>query len=253
MGETVRVVDVPADAGRGWGIFDEIPADVRSSEELVRRLKSACEANHGHAKRAFLHRMASSLQADEELLRTRIEKKIDYFVDQHLTGTSPGVSHRIAKKFGLAYAAGVVAIKFKVLPYSEADVFAGISACYQAAVECAPKSLEDELRAAQKTVKAELAKGSPLDLATRYPAKDLNAAVLLKATVDGEAVIGMRGKRLRQLVPDRRVQSRLIASLESEGSLLPGVEGPTRAIQVQRKGGKQGSVRCYCFRARKLK
>ena len=54
-GQSVRVVDIPADAGKGHGLFDTLH-DFASGAALADHLRLAGEAHSGHAGRAFLHR-----------------------------------------------------------------------------------------------------------------------------------------------------------------------------------------------------
>lgn len=249
-GETVRLVDVPADAGQGFGIFEQIGDGVNTSEEFIRRLRVACQENHGRPKTAFLKRLVKSLKKDERLIQRRIQEQIDYFVKSHVPPRSPGITHRMASRFALAYAAGVVGVNYSILPYTEEEIYEGVSACYEAALESAPKTLDEKVIAAQELIRVELAEASPLDLMAEYSPRDLDRATCVLKTVGEDRIIGLKRKRLEKLVPDRNVQDKLLSLFESEGWLL-GTD--TRPIQVKPEGGKGSSRRYYCFRSPKKK
>ncbi|EBA2137335.1 DUF927 domain-containing protein [Salmonella enterica] len=129
-GENVRVIDVNADAGAEMGIFESLPDDVNSSNELVHAIKDATHRYYGSAKPAFLKRLVADIQDDRENVKRKLEKGIEFFLDKHRVDRNSGIQVRIAKRFAIAYVAGCMAVKYGVLPFTKQDVMKGISACY---------------------------------------------------------------------------------------------------------------------------
>ena len=60
-GQQVRVVDIPADAGAGLGLFEALHG-FASAEALARHLRIASTSCYGTAARAFLERIAGDLE-----------------------------------------------------------------------------------------------------------------------------------------------------------------------------------------------
>lgn len=56
-GQAVRVIDIPADADRGLGLFERLPDGVSSGREFADRLKEAIHQQHGTAFRAYLKQL----------------------------------------------------------------------------------------------------------------------------------------------------------------------------------------------------
>ena len=67
-GQSVRVIDIPADAGKGLGVFDTLHG-FASGAALADQLRRAGEAHSGHAARAFLEQITDDLPATVEALR----------------------------------------------------------------------------------------------------------------------------------------------------------------------------------------
>ncbi len=129
-GENVRMIDVPADADRGMGIFESLPDGVSSSNELAHIVKDVTHRYYGSAKPAFLKRLVADIQDDREGLKAKLEKGINHFLNHHKVNRNSGIDVRIAKRFALAYVSGCFAIKYGILPFEKNDVMQGISKCY---------------------------------------------------------------------------------------------------------------------------
>jgi len=63
-------------------------------------------------------------------LKHQVKKLIEKFFKYHNVEEGNGVAVRLAKRFALAYASGVLAAQYKILPFSEDDIMEGISRCY---------------------------------------------------------------------------------------------------------------------------
>ena len=56
-GQAVRVIDIPADAGRGLGLFERLPDGMSNGREFADQLKEATQQQHGTAFRAYLKQL----------------------------------------------------------------------------------------------------------------------------------------------------------------------------------------------------
>jgi hypothetical protein len=140
-GENVRVIDVPADAFCGMGVFESLPEGVSSSNELATIVKDVTHRYYGSAKPAFLKRLVADIQEDREGLKAKLEKGMEFFLKKHKVNRNSGIDVRIAKRFALAYVSGCLAIKYGILPFEKRDVMRGISKCYRDSLNmpCSPE------------------------------------------------------------------------------------------------------------------
>lgn len=114
-GQLVRVLDIPADAGKEQGIFDNLsPAD--EAGKLAAALSQASCRYYGQALRCFLEKLMQDYEANVLFARDLLES-IDWGHKKY-PQMSPQVS-RGRKRFALIAAAGELAIRFGILPWPE--------------------------------------------------------------------------------------------------------------------------------------
>ena len=117
-GQAVRVLDIPADAGAGMGVFEELHGFKNSAQlaDAFRGIK-----NYGHAARAYLQRLAD----DPEDARQRVENHMRAFEKENCPAGADGQVKRVLRRFALIAAAGQLATDFGVLPWPEGRVSEG--------------------------------------------------------------------------------------------------------------------------------
>jgi uncharacterized protein (DUF927 family) len=112
-GQGVRIIDIPADAGKGFGVFDHAGSN-GDAKELADAIKAAACAHYGTAGPAFVERiLAEGVQNIASMLR---EARAQF----HATVVAPdatGQVQRVADRFALISASGELAIQFKILPW----------------------------------------------------------------------------------------------------------------------------------------
>jgi uncharacterized protein (DUF927 family) len=145
-GQAVRVVDVPGDAGRGLGLFEELGA-FESAAALAMHLCRASAALYGTAGRAFL----AGLARDLESVTAHVRGARGAFVGARCPGGADGQVRRVAERFGLLAAAGELATEFGVLPWKRGAAEAGVMRCFEAWLEergtAGPAELADGVEA----------------------------------------------------------------------------------------------------------
>ena len=124
-GQSVRVIDIPADAGKGLGIFDTLHG-FASGAALADHLRRSGEAHSGHAARVLLEQIADDPGATAEAVRE--------CVDKWLTATLPpqadGQVGRVAARFALVAAAGELATALEILPWPAGEPSAAAARCF---------------------------------------------------------------------------------------------------------------------------
>ena len=124
-GQQVRIVDLPADAGQGLGLFEALNG-FKTADELARHLKGSAHDNHGHAWAEFAKRIID----DVDGVSMRAKERVSEFLRRFCSSShADGQVVRVAHRFGLVAAAGELAIEFGILPWSPGDVMAAVGTC----------------------------------------------------------------------------------------------------------------------------
>ncbi|MBN8819350.1 MAG: DUF927 domain-containing protein [Sphingomonas sp.] len=112
-GQEIRILDIEADAGKGFGLFDHL-AGQASAERLARHVKEQAGQHHGHAGPAFVEGM---IARGLESVADDLSACLRIFVDEYLPASATGQVARAARRFGLIGCAGELAISLGVLPW----------------------------------------------------------------------------------------------------------------------------------------
>lgn len=128
-GQEVRLIDMPADAGVGLGVFDSLHNFV-SGAELSKMLTDACSRYYGIAALAFLERVTQTefLQVLPDTLKTLCKR----FISRHLPDNSGGQVHRVCERFALIAAAGELASDLGITDWPSGIVDHAVAKCFNA-------------------------------------------------------------------------------------------------------------------------
>jgi putative DNA primase/helicase len=132
-GETVRWIDLPAAKLGCPDVFDRAPSfksPAKRSAWYAKQcaaVRDGCTRYHGKAHRHFIRRVIKRRRTIRgELIALR-----DSFVKLVTKNETDHVIQHLAKNFGIVYAAGVLAVRFGTVPWSEDLVLEGIRRCYR--------------------------------------------------------------------------------------------------------------------------
>ncbi|MBG5986783.1 DUF927 domain-containing protein [Proteus vulgaris] len=225
-GEKARFIDIPVSCNNDMGIFSSLPKGVSSSAEYVERLKVDYSDNYGTAGDGFILKILSKVRKkSSEYITDRLEYYITEFLKKNKVGHN-GLERRIATRFALAYASGILGIKTKILPFTETEVFDGVTDCYLKAIDQNPikkmvfnQKLLDALKKPRKPKKSLVDEDelNNLDVIVLKIKGEYYAAV--KSSFFDNNIIGNKKTVIRQLV--------------SEGKLLTDAQGKsTRQCKV---------------------
>lgn len=126
-GQEVRLVDVPADAGRGFGIF-EVLHEYSSADQFARALSGAAKTIYGVPIDRFLRGVVQAYETIADDLR----HCRDQFVKRHVPIGSSGEVFRVAAIFGLVKAAGEWATGMGITGWTNAEVISAVDRCFLA-------------------------------------------------------------------------------------------------------------------------
>ncbi|MCX7310233.1 MAG: DUF927 domain-containing protein [Alphaproteobacteria bacterium] len=110
-GQLVRLLDVPAERGAGFGVFDNAGPD-GDAGALARSIKLQATLAYGTAGPAFVRRLITDAVTGED-----VRQLISQFVVAMVPNNADGQVERAAQRFGLIAAAGELAAKFGIVPW----------------------------------------------------------------------------------------------------------------------------------------
>lgn len=128
-GQEVRLVDVPADAGKGYGLFETLHG-FESSADLSKALTQATTQYYGTAVQAFLEQITES---DNFATLSEVIKKISQqFIAENLPPKASGQVHRVCERFALVAVAGELATHYGITGWQPLEAEQAAVTCFQA-------------------------------------------------------------------------------------------------------------------------
>jgi uncharacterized protein (DUF927 family) len=108
-GQQVRLIDVIADADKGYGLYEELHGDV-SADRFAEALRTACRQNYGWAGPEFLNWLVGRLAADPEF-SSGVAQRVDELVRAWLKDwpDASGQVRSVARRYALVAVAGELA------------------------------------------------------------------------------------------------------------------------------------------------
>jgi putative DNA primase/helicase len=125
-GQQVRIVDIPADAGAGMGMFENLHG-FDSAEALARHLRAATQHHYGVAARHYLGVIVPLI----DQLRKQIAPIMRAFSEQYVPTGADGQVDRVAQRFALVAVGGELAQQHGILPWSAGEAIAAAGKCFQ--------------------------------------------------------------------------------------------------------------------------
>ncbi|MDT8277677.1 DUF927 domain-containing protein [Roseomonas mucosa] len=129
-GLEVRLVNLPADAGAGMGVFQQLH-DLPNPAALANHLRDAARTHYGTAARAFLAKLAKDRAEAPEELRAFVAAMRETFIAEQVAADADGQVRSVAGRFALIGAAGELAQSYGVLPWQPNEAMRAAAACFQ--------------------------------------------------------------------------------------------------------------------------
>lgn len=121
------MADIPADAGAGYGLFNELH-DQASGAGLSAYLVKACEAHHGTAGRAWLAWLVDQV----DTLRERTRAGIEELAADWIPEAASGQVQRVGRRFALVAVAGELAAEAGLTGWAPGEATRGVRATFDA-------------------------------------------------------------------------------------------------------------------------
>jgi uncharacterized protein (DUF927 family) len=131
-GQEVRFINIPADAGAGLGLFENVQ-DTGSGQAFSTLIKSVTQQYYGYAGPAFIELLVDMESRQEILERINISKA--HFENNFVPVGASSQVLRVAKRFALMAAVGELAVARGILPWPEGEAMHGARICFHAWLE----------------------------------------------------------------------------------------------------------------------
>jgi uncharacterized protein (DUF927 family) len=126
-GQAVRLLDIPADAGKGFGCFDH-GSRSGGAKEIADQIQAAATANYGTAGPAFVEEV---LKAGIDEIVATARELLNKFHGRVAPAGSDSQVLRAADRFGLIAVAGELAAALSVVPWPEGTVLSAAETCFR--------------------------------------------------------------------------------------------------------------------------
>jgi len=131
-GQEIRLIDVPADAGVGMGLFEDIHG-MDSPAIFANTISKNAGLFCGHAGVAFVEALADANQ--QSALLQRIGNLIEVFEQTYIPVGADGQVVRAGRRFAMVAAVGEVCIELGILPWAAGEAIEGVRKCYVAWID----------------------------------------------------------------------------------------------------------------------
>jgi uncharacterized protein (DUF927 family) len=146
-GQLVRLLDVPADRGMDFGVFDNGGPD-GDAGELAKSIKQGAISAYGTAGPEFVRRLIT-----DGVTGADVRKLIEQFVKATVPAGADGQVVRAAQRFGLIFAAGELATTFGIVPWAPGAARQAAAWALARWIECRGGTEPAEARQAVETVR----------------------------------------------------------------------------------------------------
>jgi uncharacterized protein (DUF927 family) len=131
-GQAVRLLDIPADAGRGCGCFDH-PGPTGNAKDLADQIRGAAQTDYGSAGPAFVEKLVERMVAEGvDDVVADIRDTLERLRGSLIPAGADGQVQRAAERFALIGVAGELAIALGVVPWRAGFARSAAEACFRA-------------------------------------------------------------------------------------------------------------------------
>ncbi|WP_218814608.1 DUF927 domain-containing protein [Rickettsiella endosymbiont of Dermanyssus gallinae] len=126
-GQEIRSINISADAGKGYGIFEDLHGH-KDGASLSNYLKEQCQRSYGSAIDAFLTYL---VKADKEKILKERNEIAQEFLTRIKGDNAHGQVKRVVERFALVAAAGELAIEWDIVDSEKEDSIEATFTCFE--------------------------------------------------------------------------------------------------------------------------
>ncbi|MBU0513859.1 MAG: DUF927 domain-containing protein [Proteobacteria bacterium] len=153
-GQQVRLIDLPIDSGANMGAFENIHK-FETPEAFARYLKEVSTKYYGTPGRAFLDHITTH-KGGLPAVADRVRRVRKGFVDRVVPQGSDPQVQRVAGRFGVFSAAGLLAVEAGIAPWTAEDVADGIIKSFDSYLAFRGSTGPAEIKGALDAIRSEL-------------------------------------------------------------------------------------------------
>jgi putative DNA primase/helicase len=129
-GQELRIADIPADAEKGLGLFENLHG-FSSASTFSKALSESSKRYYGSPIRSFLQQITKDLNS----LNKVIENLRNEFTKEFLPDNANGQVHRVLNRFSLVAVAGELATQLGITGWSKGETKKAVGICFSAWLE----------------------------------------------------------------------------------------------------------------------
>jgi putative DNA primase/helicase len=156
-GQEVRLVDLPADAGKGLGVFEDLHG-AEDAAEFARNLSDASQAYYGTASREFAAKCVENVSTLEETVAGERNAVMSAMLAGLGEEQPEGQVVRVAARFALIGAAGEVATALGVTGWEVGEARGAVMTCFRDWLEARGTAHNSEPQAIVQSVQGFLSR-----------------------------------------------------------------------------------------------
>lgn len=126
-GQEIRLLDIPADAGAGYGMFENLH-QYANGAAFSKGLTEAASKHYGTAAQPYIAKLVEHHEKAAEW----IKKAQREFAHANVNEDAGGQVHRAALRFALIGAAGELATKWQITGWQPGEAMQAATTCYKA-------------------------------------------------------------------------------------------------------------------------
>ncbi|CAG9269367.1 DUF927 domain-containing protein [Paraburkholderia caribensis] len=126
-GQEVRLVELPADAGKGHGLFEDLHG-ASGGAQFSSIINEGCARSFGTAAIEFLKIVTS----EAGIMEAYLKKGTSRFLEEYLPADASGQAHRVCQRFALIAQAGEYATQRGITGWKRGEALAAAGECFRA-------------------------------------------------------------------------------------------------------------------------
>lgn len=127
-GQELRLAEIPADAGKGLGLFEDLHESA-SGAEFAKAIDHATRRHYGSAWVEWLKRLVSEAPGS---LVCAVHEGVRAFERRYLSESASGQARRVASRFALVGVAGELATQWGITGWNQGEALKAVGACFMA-------------------------------------------------------------------------------------------------------------------------
>lgn len=228
-GQEIRMADIPADAGAGFGAFEMLNG-CQTPQELSTMLKEVACKHHGAVGMDYLRRVVS----DRQTIYGRVGGFLDKFVAKVVPKGASGQVSRVARRFGLVAFAGELATSYDLTGWDKGQSIWAVKSCFNAWMEAFGSGNQEHRRIVEHAIKFIETHGASRfeDLNATTETKTINRVGFYRNSLEGGREFLVLSESFKAEFCQGFDRRTVIDALTEAGILIQSKTEPSHSIKI---------------------